>query len=186
VQSVVLRPESVLGSSDTDLTTDLQPHWYALYTCANHEKRVAAELRARTVEHFLPLYSSVRRWKDRRVPLDLPLFPGYVFVRLALRDRLRALQIPSVVRLVGFTGQPAPLPDDEMEILRSGLSEHSDAEPHPFLTVGRRVRITSGPFTGLEGILLRRKSLLRVVVSIALIHRAVAVDVDIADVRPVP
>src|SRR5215469_9864109 len=100
----------------------LEPHWYAVYTCANHERRVAAELGARAVEHFLPMYGSVRRWKDRRVHLDLPLFPGYVFVRLALRDRLRVLQIPSVVRLVGFNGLPAALPDTEMETLRSGLS----------------------------------------------------------------
>src|SRR6266852_9776523 len=98
-----------------------QPRWYALYTYANHEKRVVAELDARTVEHFLPLYRSVRHWKDRRVTLDLPLFPGYVFVRLALRERLRVLQIPSVVRLVGFGGQPTALPDSEMEIMRSGL-----------------------------------------------------------------
>ncbi len=85
-----------------------QAHWYALYTCANHEKQVAAQLDVRAVEHFLPLYSSVRRWKDRRVTLELPLFPGYVFTRLALRDRLRVLEIPSVVRLVGFSGQPGP------------------------------------------------------------------------------
>src|SRR6266852_464107 len=79
-----------------------QPHWYAAYTSANHEKRVAVQLKERAVENFLPLYESVRRWKDRRMKLQLPLFPGYVFVRLALRDRLRVLQIPSVVRLVGF------------------------------------------------------------------------------------
>ena len=96
-----------------------EQHWYAAYTCAQHEKRVAAELGMREVEHFLPLYSSVRRWKDRRVTLDLPLFPGYVFVRLALRDRLRVVQIPSVVRLVGFSGLPTALPDEEMEILRT-------------------------------------------------------------------
>src|ERR1700675_2118584 len=78
--------------------SSLEQHWYAAYTCANHEKRVAAEIEARDVEHFLPVYASVRRWKDRRVSLELPLFPGYVFVRLALRDQLRVLQIPSVVR----------------------------------------------------------------------------------------
>jgi transcription antitermination factor NusG len=117
-----------------------EQHWYASYICAQHEKRVAAELGMREVEHFLPLYSSVRRWKDRRVTLDLPLFPGYVFVRLALRDRLRVLQIPSVVRLVGFNGSPAALPDEEMEILRTGLCQSLRAEPHPFLAVGRRVR----------------------------------------------
>jgi transcription antitermination factor NusG len=159
-------------------------HWYAAYTCAQHEKCVAAELVARDVEHFLPLYSSVRRWKDRRVQLELPLFPGYVFVRLALRDRLRVVQIPSVVRLVGFGGLPTALPDAEMEILQSGFSRSLGAEPHPFLTVGRRVRITGGPFAGLEGMLKRKKNALRVVVSLELIQRSIAVDVDAADVRP--
>jgi transcription antitermination factor NusG len=160
-------------------------HWYAAYTCAQHEKSVAAELGMREVEHFLPLYSSVRRWKDRRVTLDLPLFPGYVFVRLALRDRLRVVQISSVVRLVGFNGLPAALPDEEMEILRLGLCEKLRAEPHPFLTAGRRVRITAGPFAGLNGVLKRKKNGLRVVVTLELIQRSVAVDVDVADVRPV-
>jgi transcription antitermination factor NusG len=161
-----------------------QACWYAAYTCAQHEKRVAAELVARDVEHFLPLYSSVRRWKDRRVRLELPLFPGYIFVRLALRDRLRVVQIPSVVRLVGFGGLPSALPDAEMEIMQSGFSEGLGAEPHPFLSVGRRVRITGGPFAGLEGVLKRKKNSLRVVVSLELIQRSVAVDVDAADVRP--
>src|SRR5258707_7174013 len=91
----------------------IEQHWYAAYTCAQHEKRVAAELGMREVEHFLPLYSSVRRWKDRRVTLDLPLFPGYVFVRLALRDRLRVVQIPSVVRLVGLNRFSTRLSDSE-------------------------------------------------------------------------
>ena len=116
--------------------------------------------------------------------LDLPLFPGYVFVRLALCERLRALQIPSVVHLVGCGGLPTALPDTEIEIMRSGLSQSLCAEPHPFLAVGRRVRITAGPFAGLEGILKRKKSNLRVVVSLGLIQRSVAVDVDAADVRP--
>jgi transcription termination/antitermination protein NusG len=162
-----------------------EPHWYAAYTRANHEKRVAAELEAREVEHFLPLYSSVRRWKDRRVQLELPLFAGYVLVRLALRDRLPVVQIPSVVRLVGFGGLPTALPDTEMEIMRSGLSQSLRAEPHPFLTVGRRVRITSGPLAGLEGILTRKKNNFRVVVSLELIQRSVVVDVDAADVGAV-
>ena len=162
----------------------LEVRWYAAYTCAQHEKRVSAELGARDVEHFLPLYSSVRRWKDRRVSLELPLFPGYVFVRLALRERLRVLQIPSVVRLIGFNGLPAALPNEEIEILRSGLCQSLRAEPHPFLTVGRRVRITGGPFAGLAGVLKRKRNRLRVVVSLSLIQRSVAVDVDIADVVP--
>src|SRR6266576_3902467 len=161
-----------------------ETHWYAAYTCAHHEKCVAAELGMREVEHFLPLYSSLRRWKDRRVQLDLPLFPGYVFVRLALCDRLRVVQIPSVVRLVGFGGLPTALPDTEMEIMQSGLSKSLCAEPHPFLAVGRRVLITRGPFAGLEGVMKRKKSSLRVVVSLELIQRSVAVDVETADVTP--
>ena len=185
VESAAVKLERELGSVEPGLRPYLQPHWYAAYTCANCEKRVASELQARTVEHFLPLYSSVRRWKDRRVRLDFPLFPGYIFVRLALRDRQRVVQIPSVVRLVGFNGLPAALPDTEMEIMRSGLSGRLRAEPHPFLTIGRRVRITGGPFAGLEGVLKRGKSNLRVVVSLDLIQRSVAVEVDAADIRPV-
>ena len=163
-----------------------EARWYALYTCANHEKRVAAELRARSIDYFLPLYNSVRRWKDRRVTLDLPLFPGYVFVRLALRDRLRTLQIRSAVRLVGFGGVPVALPDTEMEILRAGLAERLRAEPHPFLVAGRHVRIAAGPFAGLEGILKQKKSGVRVVVSLELIQRSVAVEVEAADLQVFP
>ncbi len=178
----VLERQQVAGLLEQEAAMS-QARWYAAYTCAQHEKRVAAELGMREVEHFLPLYGSMRRWKDRRVQLELPLFPGYVFVRLALRDRLRVVQIPSVVRLVGFGGLPMALPDTEMEILRTGLCQSLRAEPHPFLTVGRRVEIIAGPFAGLEGILKRKKSSLRVVVTLELIQRSMAVDVDAADVR---
>src|SRR5712664_2691735 len=126
----------------------IEPHWYAAYTRAQHEKRVAAELGMREVEHFLPLYSSVRRWKDRRVQLELPLFPGYVFVRIAVGARLRVLEVPGVVRLVGFNGQPYPLSDGEIESLRKGIMNGSRIEPHPYLSVGSRVRIKSGPLAG--------------------------------------
>ena len=163
----------------------LEPRWYAAYTCANHEKRVGEQLHGRAVEHFLPLYETLHRWKDRRVRLQLPLFPGYLFVRLALRDRSRVLQIPSVVRLVGFNGQPAALPDEEIEALRNGLARQLRAEPHPYLTVGRRVRILRGPLEGSEGILIRKKGLLRVVLSVDLIMRSVALEIDSADIKPV-
>ena len=161
----------------------LERKWYAAYTFANHEKRVKEQLELRSVASFLPLYETVRRWKDRRVHLQLPIFPGYVFVQLALQDRLQALQVPGVVRLVGFNGQPAPLPDEEIEGLKKGLASDVLVEPHPFLTVGRRVRIKAGPLEGREGILLRKKGSFRVVLSIELIQRSVVVDVDIADVQ---
>jgi transcription antitermination factor NusG len=166
-------------------TAQAEQHWYAAYTCAQHEKRVAEQLAKREVESFMPLYSSVRRWKDRRVRLTLPLFPGYVFVRLTLQDRLRVLQIPSVVRLIGFGGLPTAMPEEEVEILRSGLADQLHAEPHPLLSVGRRVRIVRGPLAGLEGILRCKKNNFRLVVSVELIQRAFAVDVDAADVQPV-
>jgi transcription antitermination factor NusG len=158
-----------------------EARWYAAYTCTNHEKRVAEQLVVLELEHFLPLYASVRRWKDRRVMLDLPLFPGYVFVRLALRNRLRMLQLPGVVRLVGFNGTPAALPDEEMNALKLGLKTRLHAEPHPYLTVGRRVCINRGPLAGCEGILVRRKGNYRVVLSLDLIQRSVSVDVDASD-----
>jgi len=161
-----------------------EPHWYVAQTCARHEKRVAEQFEVRGIEHFLPLYETVSRWKDRRVRLQLPLFPGYIFVRVPLRQRLRALEVPSVVRLVGFGSLPMPVPDQEMEAMRNGLTNRLRAEPHPYLTVGRRVRIKSGPLAGLHGILLRKKGIYRFVLSVDLIQRSVAADVDVADIEP--
>ena len=179
VQILDPREEAILSADS------LQLHWYAAYTCANHEKRVREQLEQRSVESFLPVYEAVRRWKDRRMQLQLPLFPGYVFVRMALADRLRVLQVPSVVRLVGFNGQLSALPDEEIEGLKKGLARGVRAEPHPFLTVGRRVRMKSGPFEGRQGILLRRRGSLRLVLSLDLIMRSVVIDVEAADVEPV-
>lgn len=160
-----------------------EERWYAAYTCANHEKRVAAQLQARSIEHLLPLYSSMRRWKDRRVLVEFPLFPGYVFVRHALCDRFRVLQIPSLVRLVGFGGQPHALAEGEIALLRSSLSSTMRFAPHPNLRVGTRVRIVRGPLRGTEGILLRRKNELRVVLSIDVIACCASVEVDSADIE---
>jgi transcription antitermination factor NusG len=159
-------------------------NWYALYTCPRHEKRVAEQIEQRRISCFLPLYRSVRRWKDRRKELELALFPGYVFVRVALHNKLEVLRVPGVVRLVTFNGQPSALPEAEIESLRRGLAGQVHMAPHPYLQVGRRVRVRSGPMAGLEGILRRRKEGLRLVVSIEMLARAVAVEIDEADVDP--
>src|SRR5258706_8087353 len=135
----------------------MEPRWYVAYTCANREKRVTEQLLQRSVEHFLPLYESMPRWKDRRMKLQLPLFPGYVFVRLALRDRLAVLQVPGVARLVGFNGLPCALPDSEIEAMQACLARKACLEPHPYVQVGRRVRVKAGPLCGLEGMVVRRK-----------------------------
>jgi transcription antitermination factor NusG len=156
----------------------LEPRWYAAYTCANHEKGVTQQLERRSVECFLPLYESVRRWKDRRVRLQLPLFPGYVFVRLALRDRLQVLEIPSVVRLVGFNGHPTPLPVEDIETIRTCLSRRQLVAPHRYVRRGQRVCVLSGPLEGLTGVVLRQKKRTRFVISLELLMRSVAVEMD--------
>jgi transcription antitermination factor NusG len=156
----------------------LEPQWYAAYTCANHEKRVAEQAQRRSLECFLPLYETVRRWKDRRVRLELPLFPGYVFVRLDLRDRLRVLEIPGVARLVGFDGHPTSLPSEEIETIRECLAGHHSMLPHRYLQRGQRVRVLSGPLAGLTGTVVRRKKRTLFVVSFELLMRSVAVEVD--------
>jgi len=158
--------------------------WYAAYTSANHEKRVARHLESRSVECFLPVYESVRRWKDRRVRLELPLFPGYVFVRLALRDRLQVLQIPGVARLVGFDGHPAAVPNEDMEAVRACLSGEHAIQPHRYLKHGQRVRVLRGPLAGLTGIVVRQKKGTRFVISLDLLMRSVSVEVDTSDFDP--
>jgi transcription antitermination factor NusG len=158
-------------------------HWYAAYTMANHEKKVAAELNRRSVEIFLPQYLSVRRWKDRSVKLELPFFPGYVFVHFALNERFQVLQVPGVVRLVGFSNSPVPVPEIDIARLRNVSNLSFRIEPHPYLTAGRRVQVKAGPLAGLEGIVVRRKNKPRLVVSIELIKRSMAVELDEADLR---
>ena len=158
-------------------------HWYAAYTKSHHEKRVADQLTGRSVEHFLPTYRSVRRWKDRKKVLELPLFPGYIFVRMDLQNRLRILEVPGVVRLIGFNGLPTALRDGEIDTLRKGLAQTCAIRPYPYIVAGRRVLIVRGPFQGLEGVLIRQKGNLRVVLSLDLIRRSVLVDVDIADLE---
>ena len=165
------------------LESSFRPLWYAAYTRANHERRVAQQLAERGVENFLPQYESVRNWKDRKVRLQMPLFPGYVFVHLALQNRLQVLQVPGVACLVGFAGRPVAVPEEEFGRIRGILKHGVRAEPHPFLTAGHRVRVKAGPLEGLEGFVIRRKNYLRLVISLDLIHRAAAVEIEELDLE---
>ena len=183
-----IREENLISSRQSAIPPadlPIEPHWFAAYTCGNHEKRVAEALTGKGVEHFLPLYESVRRWSDRKMRLQRPLFPGYVFVRIASQERLSVQRVQGVVRLVGFNGQLAALPDDEIEILRRALTAQVSAAPHPFLAAGARVRIVRGPLAGLCGVTVRRKGSTRVVLSIELIQRSVVVDLDAADLEAI-
>ncbi len=161
--------------------------WHAVYTAPRHEKRVAQHLEQRQVEHFLPTYTSQRRWKDgSKVTLQLPLFPGYIFVRIARRQRVRVLESPGVVCIVDGTGKaPAILPKEQIDALRSGLSERR-VEPHPLLVVGQRGRIRCGAFAGMEGVVMRLRKNFRVVLTVDLIMQSMAVEVDAHDLEMIP
>jgi transcription antitermination factor NusG len=156
--------------------------WYAIYTCPRHEKIVQQQLDAKNVECYLPIYQSLRRWNDRTALIDLPLFPGYLFVRIPLSARLRVLTVPGVVRIVSFNGKPASLTNEEIDALRASVNMQA-AEPYPYLAKGKRIRIKSGPLKGLEGVVMRRKNKLRAVISIHSIMQSYAVELDLADAQ---
>ncbi len=181
--SEIAQQETVLHADgpgpDCPPESPLAPKWFAIYTSPRHEKRVGQYLSLKGIEHYLPLYRTQRRWRDgSKVTLDLPLFPGYLFVRIDRSERVRVLQVPGVLSFVGGTGrQPASLPEAEIAALRAGLALRH-AEPHTLLTVGQRARIRSGPLAGMEGVVVRRKNSLRVVLTMDLIRQSVAVEVD--------
>src|ERR1041385_7197715 len=148
------------------------PQWYAAYTRVNQERQVAERLDGRGVRFYLPIYKTTRRRSDRRVTLSLPLFSGYLFVHIPLADRLQVLEVPNVVRLVGGQKYPVALPDEEIDLLRRGLSGEVLAEPCRYLTTGCRVRVVNGPFEGVKGILAGRSRNSRVVISVEAIMRS--------------
>lgn len=159
--------------------------WFAVYTTPRHEKSVARQFAVRQIEAYLPLYRTVRRWKNgSRVSVDRPLFPNYIFVSLQRHEHLRVLQTPGVLSLVGSGRQPSPLASSEIESLRSGLP-FREFEPHPYLVAGDRVRIHSGALAGMVGVLVRKKKNLRVVLSLNLIMQSVAVEVGADEIEPV-
>lgn len=158
------------------------PRWYVAYTLPRHEKAVASRLSSQKVTSYLPLYSAVRCWNRRRVEVELPLFPGYVFVRMLLSDRIRVLSRPGIIRLLSVNGDLAVFPEEEMQSLQSSLRVWK-AKPYPFLTSGKQVRIKSGPFVGLEGTILRRKGKMRLLVRLDLIQSAMLLELDAAEAQ---
>jgi transcription antitermination factor NusG len=168
-----------------DATSCDDSAWWALYTRHQHEKTVADMLTAKGFEVFLPLYESIRRWKDRRKMLSLPLFPCYVFVRGGLNRRLQVVTTPGVHMILTHGESFAVIPEVEIEAIRKTVEGSYRVEPHPYLKVGERVRVIRGTLEGVEGVLLRKKNLCRLVLSVAMVAQSVAVEIDAADVEPV-
>jgi transcription antitermination factor NusG len=158
--------------------------WWAVYTRHQHEKTVAEMLVAKGFEVFLPLYESTRRWKDRRMVLSLPLFPCYVFVRGGLDRKLQVVTTPGIHMILYRGEQVAIVPSQEIEAIQRVVDGPCQIEPYPFLKCGKRVRVVRGSLEGVEGILVRKKNLFRLVLSVDMLAQSVAVEVHASDVEP--
>lgn len=162
---------------------DLMPKWFAAYTHSCQEKRVAQQLATRNIDFFLPVHRTISHWKNGlHVPIERPLFPGYVFVKAAREDRVRILEAPGVHSIVGVGREPVSLPYEEMEALRRGV-RLLNVEPHPYLNAGQKVLIRKGPLEGMTGIVIRQKNNVRVILSIDLIMKSISVEVDGQDLE---
>ena len=166
------------------LETMNQLSWFAVQTLSRHEKRVRAQLAGRNVEHFLPTTKRINRWSDRRQEVEVPLFAGYCFARLSGADRLAVLRSQGVVRFVGSAGRPEPIPDEEIDSLKRLLSSSSDFVSYPYLKEGMFVEVIRGPLQGIKGRLIREARYARLVLSITLIQRAVAIEINADHVAP--
>ena len=152
--------------------------WYAVYTWARHEKAVARHFEDRGLTYFLPLYQAVHRWNKRSCRVSLPLFPGYVFVRTGGAERYKPLQVPGVLHYAGAGATPIAIADDEIDALQRILISGKEVGPHPYLSVGKQVRIAAGPLAGLCGVIQRSKSGNRFVVSVETIRQSIAIELD--------
>jgi transcription termination/antitermination protein NusG len=162
-----------------------QPNWYALYTRSRHEKQVEALLRRQSMATYLPLQRAWSRRRDRRVTVELPALPGYLFVHCVLYGEVRAQlkKTPGVLRLVENAGRPCVIPEAQIESLRLVLARSFDAEAHPYLNIGDRVQVVRGPLTGVQGYLTRiAPGRHKIVIAVEWVNRAVAAEIDAADV----
>jgi len=168
----------VLPATDTDAL------WFALWTRSRHEQVVREQLEQKHVEAFLPTVTRWSRWKDRKKKIDWPLFPGYCFARFNPRDRLPILTCSGVVSIISFEGEPAPIPEREIDGIRQLVESDLAYDPCPLIREGMQVEVVHGPLRGVVGRLVRKNEKARLVLSVDLIGQAVSVEVDAADVRP--
>jgi len=161
--------------------------WYALHTHARHERVVEHRLREQGMETFLPTVCETHRWSDRKKTVEVPLFSCYVFVRCTLNsaDRTRVYRVESVHGFVGTRGAGMPIPDEQIESVRTALSQPTPCRSHPFLRVGQRVRVCGGAMDGVEGVFLSENGDQSLVISVEVIQRSLAIRIDGYDVKPI-
>lgn len=159
-----------------------QSHWYALRTKSRHEKLVRDQLEKQGIEPLLPTVRRLSQWKDRKKEIEVPLFSGYCFVRLSQQNKLPAQKVAGVVEVVGSGNRPEPIPDAEIEALKTLMTSVLPYDPHPYLHEGMAVEVVRGPLQGVLGILLRKEKRHRLVIGVRLIQQAVAVEIDVNDV----
>jgi len=164
--------------------TNEEVRWYALWTRSRHEQVVREQLEQKHVESFLPTVTRWSRWKDRKKKIDWPLFPGYCFARFNARERLPILKCTGVVNIISFEGEPAPIPEHEIDSIRTLIDSELAYDPCPMIREGMMVEVAHGPLKGVIGRLMRKGAHARLVLSVDLIGQAVSVEVDAADVRP--
>ncbi|MDR3725077.1 MAG: UpxY family transcription antiterminator [Terracidiphilus sp.] len=182
-----MSPQAILGDQAIleQEATARDRNWYAVYTVPQHEKSALKQLVVREIESFLPTYETVHVWKNRqRMKLELPLFPTYLFVHINLRERVKVLQSPGVLQIVGNCRESIPLPDSEVEFLRSGFCRQR-VEPYRDLVIGEKVRIKSGVMQGLQGTLVRKSNSMRFVLTLELINQHAAIQVDAEDLESI-
>lgn len=176
--------QHVAGPDPGLICSSTQLLWYALRVRSNFERPVSDLLRGKDIEEFLPTYRSRRMWSDRIRQLDLPLFPGYVFCKIPMEARGLVLATTGVVNIVGVQQQPLPIAEEEIAAIRKMLDARVSVEPWPHIRIGQRVRVRSGSLSGVEGILLRIKDSCRLVISVTLLGRSVATEIDAAYIVP--
>ena len=160
------------------------PEWFAVWTRSRHEQVVREQLEQKQIEAFLPTVTRWSRWKDRKKKIDWPLFPGYCFARFNPRERLPVLKCTGVVNIISFEGEPAPIPELEIDSIRRLVESDLAYDPCPLIREGMVVEVVHGPLIGVIGRLVRKSDKARLVLSVDLIGQAVSVEVDAADVRP--
>ena len=176
--------DSSVSHTDIDFERLVQPRWYALHTRSRHEKVARDQLTAKGITNLLPIWRKRSVWKDRVKMIDEPLFRGYMFGYFALQDKLDVLQSVGIVNIVGVNGKAIPVPEEQIQAVKTMVEQRMAYDPHPFLKEGMRVRVKHGVLAGAEGILLTKKHNYRLVISVDLIQQSVAVDIDSAAVEP--